>query len=179
MATKTKAATPAPRGRPMWPPRPGSTVVLPPDAYPRVLCHNGDSLPEALVTRTVATPEEAAAIGAEWVLVWDLPFETEPAQPPPDTVPVVVGMLPDKATIGVPSFTLHIYGTGFALDAVIVFNGFDEPTTVVSSQEVTTGVNMNVWTNPSLPLPVAVRSGGVLSNEVTFTFEAAASAPAA
>ena len=31
-----------------------------------------------------------------------------------------------------PSFTLSVQGTGFTADAVIVLNGFDEPTTVVS-----------------------------------------------
>jgi hypothetical protein len=40
----------------------------------------------------------------------------------------------------------------------------------VSTTEVTTGVNMAVWTGPSLPLPVLVRNGDVESNARTFTF---------
>jgi hypothetical protein len=59
---------------------------------------------------------------------------------------------------------------------VIVFNGFDEPTTVVSPTEVTTGVNMAVWTGPSLPLPVGVRNGdGQVSDSLFFTFTEATS----
>ena len=52
---------------------------------------------------------------------------------------------------------------------MIVWNGFDEPTTVVSDTEVTTGVNMAVWHAP-VAVPVQVRAGGNLSNSKIFTF---------
>ena len=52
---------------------------------------------------------------------------------------------------------------------VIVWNGFDEPTTVVSDTEVSTGVNMAVWFAP-VAVPVQVRAGGNLSNSLIFRF---------
>jgi len=113
-------------------------------------------------SRIVYSEAEALALGAGWS-----PVPLPPAAP----APVVTALDPDTAVIGTPSFTLHVRGTGFAPGAVIVFNGYDEPTTVVTAAEVTTGVNMDVWTGPSAPLPVAVRNpDGALSNERPFTF---------
>ena len=88
-----------------------------------------------------------------------------------DGAPPTVGSLnPATAKIGDPNFTLHVIGTGFKPGAVIVFAGFDEPTTYVSPTEVTTLVNMSVWHGPDA-VPVYVRSmAGVPSNTVTFTF---------
>ena len=88
--------------------------------------------------------------------------------------PTVTALTPNTVAIGQPSFTLHVIGTGFVPGAVIVFNGYDEPTTRVSATEVTTGVNMDVWTAPSAPLPVLVRNpNGQASAPLTFTFTAA------
>ena len=56
--------------------------------------------------------------------------------------PVVTALEPDTAVLGTPSFTIHVHGTGFTAASVIVWNGSDELTTVVSATEVTTGVNM-------------------------------------
>ena len=89
--------------------------------------------------------------------------------------PTVTALDPATVAIGAPSFTLHVRGTGFVPGAVIVFNGYDEPTTRVSATEVTTGVNMAVWTAPSAPLPVLVRNpNGKASAPLTFTFTQAA-----
>jgi hypothetical protein len=105
---------------------------------------------------------EALALGAGW--------SPTPITPPP---PVVTALAPDMAVLGQASFTLHVLGTGFDAGSVIVFNGYDEPTTVVSPTEVTTGVNMAVWTAPSLPLPVVVRNAdGQVSESLPFTFTA-------
>lgn len=85
----------------------------------------------------------------------------------------VTELVPATANIGDPSFTIRVLGTGFGPDSKIVFNGHEEPTTFVSPNEVTTGVNMDVWTNPSNPLPVKVRTGyGDDSNEMMFQFNA-------
>lgn len=85
--------------------------------------------------------------------------------------PTVTELLPNVATIGDPSFTLHVRGTNFVAGSVIVFNGYDEPTTLVSPTEVTTGVNMETWFAQSAPLPVTVRNpDGQMSNALTFTF---------
>ena len=111
--------------------------------------------------RLVNSAEEALALGEGWSAT---PVGDDPV------APVLTALEPATAEIGVPSFTLSVRGTGFLAESVIVFNGFDEPTTVVSSTEVTTGVNMAVWTAPSLPLPVTVRTGVLVSNALTFTF---------
>jgi hypothetical protein len=100
---------------------------------------------------------------------WSLPGEA----PPP---PVVTALEPATVAIGAPSFTLHVRGTGFLAGAVIVFGGHDEPTTLVSPTEVTTGVNMAVWLGPD-SVPVAVRNAdGPLSAPLSFTFTEAATA---
>jgi hypothetical protein len=55
-----------------------------------------------------------------------------------------------------------------------MFAGKDEPTTVVSDTEVTTGVDMSVWVGPDPAVPVAVRSAeGAVSNPLSFAFTAA------
>jgi hypothetical protein len=90
----------------------------------------------------------------------------------------VTELEPEFAEIGDESFTLIVRGTGFGPDSKIVFNGYEEPTTFVSPQELTTGVNMDVWAGPSEPLPVKVRTGfGDDSNEVMFQFYAAGEGP--
>jgi hypothetical protein len=74
---------------------------------------------------------------------------------------------------GAPSFTLHVQGAGFTPDSVIVFAGHDEPTTLVSPTEVTTGVDMSLWLGADA-VPVTVRNGdGAPSAPLTFTFTAA------
>jgi hypothetical protein len=122
--------------------------------YPRWAYHATEP------AQLVDSDEEALALGEGWSAT---PVGDAPR-------PVLTALVPDTVAIGEPSFTLHVHGTGFALDAVIVFNGFDEPTTVVSTTEVTTVVNMTVWTAPSAPLPVTVRQGVVVSHALPFTF---------
>jgi hypothetical protein len=86
----------------------------------------------------------------------------------------VTELEPATANIGDPSFTLHVHGTGFGPDSKIVFNGHDEPTTFVSRNELTTGVDMKVWKAESDPLPVFVRTGlGDASEPLDFQFFAA------
>jgi hypothetical protein len=98
---------------------------------------------------------------------WSLPGAT----PPP---PTLTALDPATAAVGAPSFTLHVRGTGFLPGAVIVFAGHDEPTTLVSSSEVTTGVNMALWVGPDA-VPVAVRNAdGQVTAEQSFTFTGAA-----
>ena len=85
-------------------------------------------------------------------------------------VPVVTSLTPNSAEIGDASFTLHVHGNGFKNTDVIVFAGVDEPTTFVSTSELTTGVNMPLWVSPDA-VPVLVRNAeGVLSAPMTFTF---------
>jgi hypothetical protein len=88
----------------------------------------------------------------------------------PVVPPVVNSLNPGSTTIGDPSFDIHVIGTGFTPESVIVFNGFDEPTTYVSATDVSTGVNMDVWLAPAT-VPVAVRTGDILSDAVNFVFQ--------
>lgn len=83
-------------------------------------------------------------------------------------LPTVTSLVPNNVTLGSPSFTIHINGTGFDANTVIVFAGQEEPTTLVSPTEVTTGVNMDVWAGPD-SVPVGV----VGSNTMPFEFKAA------
>ena len=100
-------------------------------------------------------------------------------QPGTAPAPVLTSLVPPTVALGAPSFTIHVHGIGFAPGAVIVWNGYDEPTTVVSSTEVTTGVNMAVWAAPAT-VPVLVRNpDGRLSNALSFTFTQPAADPAA
>lgn len=67
-------------------------------------------------------------------------------------------LLPPSAAIGDPSFMLRVVGSGFDATSVIVFAGEDEPTTFVSAEELTTGVDMSVWLGPDPAIPVLVRT---------------------
>jgi hypothetical protein len=106
----------------------------------------------------VYSEAEALALGDDWNWV------------PPPPPPVLTALEPATVAIGDPSFTLHVHGTGFLDDAVIVFADHDEPTTVVSPTEVTTGVDMSLWLGPDT-VPVTARNAdGVVSNALDFVF---------
>ena len=130
--------------------------------YPRWAYHPTE--PECLV----ASDEEALALGPGW-------SPTPIAEPVP--APVVTALEPDTAVLGSPSFVLHVWGTAFGLDAVILWNGAPEPTTVVSETELTTIVDMSTAI-VAITLPVAVRQGGVDSNALDFTLTDAGAATA-
>ena len=93
----------------------------------------------------------------------------------PLTPPTIASLAPASVVLGAPDFDVHVRGAGFAPDSVIVFNGHDEPTTVLDETDVSTGVNMAVWLAPAT-VPVQVRTGGNLSNALLFTFEASRTA---
>ena len=84
--------------------------------------------------------------------------------------PTVTSLVPAAVVLGSPSFDVHVKGTGFTADSIIVFNGFDEPTTFVSATDVSTGVNMPLWLAPAT-VPIGVRNlDGSVSNMMTFSF---------
>jgi hypothetical protein len=124
--------------------------------YPRWAYHATEP------ARLIHSDAEALALGAGWS---PTPVGEAPAPP------VVTALEPSTAVLGSPSFTIHVHGTGFLADSVIVWNGSDEVTTVVSTTEVTTGVNM-ATAAVATTLPVAVRNGAVVSNALAFTFTA-------
>lgn len=76
--------------------------------------------------------------------------------------PVLTSLQPSQATIGQPSFTLHVFGTGFKNTDVINWNGGDEPTVFVSSTELTTQVDMTTATTPTT-IPVKVGQSNIMT----------------
>ncbi len=88
----------------------------------------------------------------------------------PIVPPTITSLTPATVALGAPDFTLQVTGTGFAADSVIVANGADRATTVVSDTAVTTDVVMATATEGVVP--IQVRAGGNLSDPVTFTVTA-------
>lgn len=84
------------------------------------------------------------------------------------TPPVVGSLNPSSAALGSPSFTLQVSGTGFTPTSEILWNGSPESTVFVSPTELTTGVDMST-AQVAMDIPVAVLSGGVLSDSVVFS----------
>ena len=94
-------------------------------------------------------------------------------EPPPEAdAPMITALVPNQATLGSPNFTLSVQGTGFTPGSVIVWNGADEATTYVSSDELTTDVNMATAEAP-VTIAVEVRTGALVSNSMPFTFAVA------
>lgn len=89
--------------------------------------------------------------------------------------PTLTALVPPSAAIGDPNFTFRVLGTNFRPGAVIVFAGHDEPTTLVSPNEVTTNVDMDFWLGPDPAIAIRVRVDGLVSNELLFAFTAAGS----
>ena len=100
------------------------------------------------------------------------PF-TPPDQPviPPDAgAPTVSSLSPNTAVSGDEAdITMTVNGSGFMNGTVILFNGLDEPTTFISSSQVSTGVKPSLFVVPA-ECPVGVRNGSIKSNEMPFTF---------
>jgi hypothetical protein len=84
--------------------------------------------------------------------------------------PIITSLSPNSATIGEPAFDIHVHGSGFDQNSRILFNQIEEPTTMVSPNELTTGINMPLWTAPAT-VPVSVmNSNGLASQAQNFTF---------
>jgi hypothetical protein len=87
------------------------------------------------------------------------------------SAPVLMAIEPAVKVLGTADDVLHCYGSGFAAGAVIIWNGTAEPTTRVSSRELTTGINMATASTP-LTLSVAVRNpDGGESVALAFRFD--------
>jgi len=121
------------------------------------------------------TPEEVhEAMG------YDPETGAPPGGPPPvEAAPVVTSLSPNSAVAGDEAdITMVVNGSGFNESSVIVFNSYDEPTTLISDTKVSTGVKPSLFIVPA-DCPVAVRNGSVTSNAVIFSFTAAAQRSAA
>jgi len=159
----------------MAPVKPTSTAALKPKAQPRA--------GENVVPKPTPTQEEndkaAAGIHVE-VHEWDgtplqdphgtLPDAPDRPELPPPTAPVVNSLSPSSAPSGDPlDFQMVVNGTGFNEASVIVFNGYDEPTTFIDDTQVSTGVKPSLFVVPA-EVPCSVRNGSKNSNQVIFTF---------
>jgi hypothetical protein len=82
--------------------------------------------------------------------------------------PVLSSLSPDTAVSGDPDFVLSCTGTGFTPRTVIRFGSQDEPTTLVSETEVTTGVKPSLFA-PAV-VPVMVHNGPIRTDPIDFTF---------
>ena len=96
-------------------------------------------------------------------------FEIETGAPP--APPVLTELSPDTAVSGDPDLTRSCQGTGFGVNTKIEFAGVDEPTTLVSDTEVTTGVKPSLFA-PDAVVPVRVHEGPIYSDPIDFTFTA-------
>ena len=82
--------------------------------------------------------------------------------------PTLTSLTPNTAVSGDPDFTLSCTGTDFNGKCVIIFGTEDEPTTLVSDTEVTTGVKPSLFA-PAV-VPVKIKMGNFFTNSVDFTF---------
>jgi hypothetical protein len=81
---------------------------------------------------------------------------------------------PDTAVLGSDDIVLTCVGSGFIPGAVtIVFNGFDEPTTVIDDAHCSTGVKPSIFTVAE-SLPVTIRGAAGETASLPFTFTEAA-----
>jgi hypothetical protein len=83
--------------------------------------------------------------------------------------PTVDGLNPDTAACGDPDLQLIVDGTGFNNASIITFNGLDEPTALLSDTQVRTNVKPSLF-QVAATCPVGVRTGGMRSNTIDFTF---------
>ena len=82
----------------------------------------------------------------------------------------LLSLEPDTAEIGSADITLHARGNGFQVGATIVFNGGDEATVFVTSEDLTTIVKPSV-AGVAGSYPVRVRNAdGGLTAELDFSF---------
>jgi hypothetical protein len=88
--------------------------------------------------------------------------------------PTISALTPATAVAADPTdITMVIDGTDFNEFSVITFNGIDEPTTLISPTQVSTGVKPSLFVMPA-DCPVTVRNGSLVSNELIFSFTATA-----
>jgi hypothetical protein len=86
--------------------------------------------------------------------------------------PLITALVPPSAPIGAAALTLTVVGDAFVAGDVIVFNGGDEATTMVSATQLSTLVKPFVSTSPG-DYPVEVRRSSEVSNAIDFTLTAA------
>jgi hypothetical protein len=142
---------------------------------------NGAARPTTFVSRTqltaAITAADIATPGTARVTVFTpqpeedsegLPFTITAG---PNPAPVIGGLSPGTVAAGSPAFTLTVTGSGFVSASVVLWNGSDRPTTVVSSTRLQAAISAS---DVALPGPASVTvftpaPGGGASLARTFT----------
>ena len=83
--------------------------------------------------------------------------------------PTVASLNPDTAECGAADLQLIVSGENFNEATKIVFNGYDEPTALLSPTQVRTNVKPSLFA-VAATCPVGVRTGGMQSSTLDFTF---------
>lgn len=83
--------------------------------------------------------------------------------------PSIEHMHPVSAPVEGSDLRLYIHGSNFTTESVIVFNDVEEPTTMDSSNILSTGVRPSLFTEPA-EVEVKVKTGAEESNVFLFTF---------
>ena len=126
----------------------------------------------APVTAAVGATVQIAVRGADKVVSNTVPWVVvETPAEPGELAPVLTSLSPATAVVGSANPTVHIMGTGFTAESVLVWNGTDDTSVYVSPTELTTLVDMTTVTGAST-VPVKVRNGDNASNELSFAFTA-------
>lgn len=77
----------------------------------------------------------------------------------PGIVPAIATLAPNNANSGDPAFILTVNGTSFGTNATVKWNGASQPTTFVSSTQLTTMIPATLLTNAGA-VPVTVTNPG-------------------
>jgi hypothetical protein len=138
--------------------------------------------PVALWTRDAAHPEGEVFVAGLRPVEVGLTLEVERkladgtlVEVEAPAVPTLSALSPNTAVLGSADVVMECQGSGFIEGwSVIVFNGYEEPTTFIDEGHITTGVKPSIFTVAE-GLPVLVRTPGVGdSAALDFTFTAAA-----
>lgn len=85
------------------------------------------------------------------------------------SLPVLFELVPDKAFVGGPNFDIQVTGQNFTADSTIMWNGGAEPTTFVSPNLLTTGVQPGTASGPAT-IDIHVETLGEQTRHRYFTF---------
>lgn len=94
-------------------------------------------------------------------------FLEQPVPKPP--VPAIDSLEPASALVGGADLMLHVKGTNFTASSVISFAADQQPTTFVTTNELTALVRPSTATE-AMSVPVTVQTGEQTSNVVNFDF---------
>jgi len=83
--------------------------------------------------------------------------------------PVITSLSPSSAAPGGPAFTMTVFGSGFAVGSVVLWNGNTLSTTFVNTSQLTAFVPASLISSQGSASVNVLVPGGTLSNGVAFT----------